>query len=194
MGRSAPDLPQYRPLEKIARASTPQASARCFPELQHQQNSKKTHYIDGQRYFAETPTAHSKQRTCARPVYRTYVRTYVVHRGDERTHTGSTANEAHAQREAYSMHTQRETQTHTTSTYNDVHTQHTNNVHKQPLTQYTSTHYTAPQEWAWYSRAVGNATACTHYNTTDNEAHSSTVHTQRDTQQQTTQAHTLLKK
>lgn len=167
MGRSAPDLPQYRPLEKIARASTAQASARCFPELQHQQNSKKTHYIDGQRYFAETPTAHSKQGTCARPVYRTYVRTHTAHRGSERIHVHSTGAQPtrHTQRETHSMHTQREAQTHTTSTSNDVHTQHTNNVHnnthKQPLTQYTSTSYAVPQGWAWYSRAVANATART---------------------------------
>lgn len=81
------------------------------------------------------------------------------------------------------MHTQREAQTHTTSTSNNVHTQHTNNVHnnthKQPLTQYTSTSYAVPQGWAWYSRAIANATASTHYSTADNEAHSSTAHTQQ---------------
>lgn len=115
MGRSAPDLPQYRPSEKIARVSTAQASARYFPEVEHQQNSKKTHYIDGQRYFAETPTAQSKQGTCARPVYRTYVRAHTVHRGSERTHATHhrhTANEAHTERDTQHAHTERSTDTH----------------------------------------------------------------------------------
>jgi hypothetical protein len=129
VGRSAPDLPQHRPLEKIARASTAQASTRCFPELQHQQNSKKTYCIDGQRYFAEIPTAHSKQGTCARPVYRTYVRTHTAHRGSERTHSHSTGAQPtrHTQRETQ-QHRQREAQTHTTSTSNKEHTQHNNNT------------------------------------------------------------------
>ena len=107
------------------------------------------------------PTAERQSSKRARQVTQSQTLTHSTQRGKG---TGR----AHSQRgrEAHSMYTHKEAQTHTTTTHNDVYTQHTNSTHNKTLTVYTSTHYSTPQDWAWYYRALTQQTVSTHYTQT----------------------------
>ena len=184
MGRSAPDLPQHRPLEKIARASRASASTRCFPEVEHQQNSKKrTTSMDNAILQKHQQHTVSKGRARGRSTERMFTHTQHTEAASAHTHTA----QAHSQR---GTHTERHNSTDREKHRHTQQAQATKNIHNttthnEQLTHTTSTHYTV------HHAGMPGLSAVDHHSTQQEPpvtharrgTHVQETHTERSTQQ-----------
>ena len=185
MGRSAPDLPQHRPLEKIARASRASASTRCFPEVEHQQNSKKrTTSMDNAILQKHQQHTVSKGRARGRSTERMFTHTQHTEAASAHTHTA----QAHSQRGTHTERhnsTDREKHRHTQQAQATKNTHNTTTTHNEQLTHTTSTHYTV------HHAGMPGLSAVDHHSTQQEPpvtharrgTHVQETHTERSTQQ-----------